>query len=224
MLKTYEKELAINGPLITTNGAVIIDSRDDKIAWSKSIDRQITLDILHFASINSYDYAVLTGDTCYFSPKSILIQRFQLYNTLALSKNLPTIPLVYLNGSNSIIENQVYKILLKEKPHRQNKEIYQYLKQIETVNFTHSGEGLLDIMPAGVDKGLGVRELRRLLGAEKEEVCVFGDYLNDLPMFGEAGMAIAMDNAHDILKRNAMVITDHHDSDGVAKAIHKYIL
>jgi hydroxymethylpyrimidine pyrophosphatase-like HAD family hydrolase len=79
-------------------------------------------------------------------------------------------------------------------------------------------------MKAHVDKGTGVVELRDFLGVEKAEVCVFGDYLNDLPMFFEAGFPIAMGNAHESLKGNALFVTDHYDDDGIAKAIHEYIL
>ena len=80
------------------------------------------------------------------------------------------------------------------------------------------------MLPAGVNKGVGVKQLRRILGIKKEEICVFGDYTNDLPMFAEAGFPIAMENALCELKENALLIADHHDNDGVAQAMYQYIL
>jgi Cof subfamily protein (haloacid dehalogenase superfamily) len=224
MLKIYEKELEINGPLITTNGAVIFDSRDDRVVWSRHIDRQISLEILNFAKDQGYDYCALTGKDCYFSPNSIRIQRFTQYNQLAIAQNLPMMSLVYLNGDNDVIEGEIYKILIDENQPGQIKEAFQFLKTFDSIDVTSSEKGLLDILPAGVNKGVGVRQLRHILGVQKEGICVFGDYLNDLPMFNEAGLSIAMDNAHQELKDNALVITDHYDDDGVAQAIHKYIL
>lgn len=224
MLRTYEKQLGIIGPLITTNGAVIFDSRDDRVVWSRHIDRQISLEILNFSKEQGYDYCALTGKDCYFSPNSTRIQRFHQYNDLAVAQNLPVMSLVYLNGDNQVIEGDVYKILIDENQPGQIQQAFQYLKNFDSIDVTSSEKGLLDVLPAGVNKGVGVRQLRQILGVQKEEICVFGDYLNDLSMFDEAGLPIAMDNAHQKLKDNALVITDHYDDDGVAQAIYKYIL
>ncbi len=49
-----------------------------------------------------------------------------------------------------------------------------------------------DIIPEGVDKGAGVRELCRLLGEEPERCTAVGDHTNDLPMFRAVGRAIAV--------------------------------
>jgi hydroxymethylpyrimidine pyrophosphatase-like HAD family hydrolase len=62
------------------------------------------------------------------------------------------------------------------------------------------------------------------MGIEKEEICVFGDYDNDLPMFREAGLSVAMGNARQEVKDLADIVTSANDDDGVAEAIRKYIL
>ena len=224
MLKTYQKDLAIDGPLITTNGAAIVDSRDNKLLWSRPVDRSTSLRILDFAREKHYDYSALTGEACYFSPNSVRIRKFHQYNHIALAQGSPPIPLTYLNGDNRVVEGEIFKILIDERNPGELFEASAFLSTIEGINFTNSEQGLLDIMTANVDKGMGVIQLRRILGVKKEEICVFGDYVNDLPMFREAGFNIAMENAHDTLKEQAHYVTNHHDEDGVAKAIYKYIL
>jgi hydroxymethylpyrimidine pyrophosphatase-like HAD family hydrolase len=62
------------------------------------------------------------------------------------------------------------------------------------------------------------------MGLGKEEICVFGDYDNDLSMFREAGLAIAMGNACAEAKDLADIVTSTNDEDGVAEAIERYIL
>jgi Cof subfamily protein (haloacid dehalogenase superfamily) len=224
MLKTYQHAIAINGPIITTNGAAIVDARNDEILWDQHINPAIAAKILNFAKEHNYDYSVLTGNECFFSPNSIRIERFHQYNTQAASRGLPTIPLIYLNGNQNVIGRNIYKILIDENQPEKFKKAFNFLKSVEGINFTCSEAGLLDMLPAGVNKGVGVRELRRILGLKKEEVCVFGDYTNDLPMFAEAGFPIAMENALNELKENALLVTGHHDDDGVAQAMYKYIL
>lgn len=224
MLKTYQNAISINGPIITTNGAAIVDARNDEILWDQHINPAIADKILSFAKHHSYDYSVVTGKECFFSPNSIRIQRFHQYNNQAAAQELPTIPLIYLNGNHNVIQSNIYKILIDENHPEKFKKAFHFLKSIDGINFTCSEAGLLDIIPAGVNKGMGVKQLRRILGLKKEEVCVFGDYTNDLPMFAEAGFPIAMKNALDELKENALLVTGHHDDDGVAQAMYKYIL
>jgi Cof subfamily protein (haloacid dehalogenase superfamily) len=224
MLKTYQNAISINGPIITTNGAAIVDARNDDILWDQHIRPAIAEKILYFARQHNYDYSILTGKECFFSPNSVRIQRFQQYNTQAAFQGLPTIPLIYLNGNQNAIESNIYKILIDENHPEKFKKAYHFLESIDGINFTCSEAGLLDMLPAGVNKGVGVKQLRRILGIKKEEICVFGDYTNDLPMFAEAGFPIAMENALDELKENALLIADHHDNDGVAQAMYQYIL
>jgi len=224
MLKTYQNAISINGPIITTNGAAIVDARNDDILWDQHIRPAIAEKILYFARQHNYDYSILTGKECFFSPNSVRIQRFQQYNTQAAFQGLPTIPLIYLNGNQNAIESNIYKILIDENQPEKFKKAYRFLESIDGINFTCSEAGLLDMLPAGVNKGVGVKQLRRILGIKKEEICVFGDYTNDLPMFAEAGFPIAMENALCELKENALLIADHHDNDGVAQAMYQYIL
>lgn len=59
-----------------------------------------------------------------------------------------------------------------------------------------SGEHWYDIMGPEVDKGVALGALRRSLGVNREQTVVFGDYLNDLGMMGQATHTFAMANAH----------------------------
>jgi hydroxymethylpyrimidine pyrophosphatase-like HAD family hydrolase len=50
-----------------------------------------------------------------------------------------------------------------------------------------------------------------------------GDGLNDLPMIEYAGLGVAMENAHALVRKRADFVTKSCDEDGVAYAIDKYI-
>lgn len=49
-----------------------------------------------------------------------------------------------------------------------------------------------DIIPAGVDKGAGLRELCRMLDFSPDDTVAVGDHDNDLPMFEAAGLSIGI--------------------------------
>ena len=86
MLGTYVRDLEIKGPLISTNGAAIIDTRDRKLLWSRPVDRKIAFEIMDYAKQQGFDYSALTGDTCYFSPNSTRIRWFWQYNEIAAAR------------------------------------------------------------------------------------------------------------------------------------------
>lgn len=77
----------------------------------------------------------------------------------------------------------------------------------------------LEIMPLGVDKGLGLRQLAEHLHLDRSQVMAIGDGGNDEGMLRYAGLAVAMGNANDHLKALAHRVTADNDHDGVAKAV-----
>ena len=77
----------------------------------------------------------------------------------------------------------------------------------------------LEIMPLGVDKGLGLRQLTEHLGLDRSEVMAIGDGGNDEGMLCYAGLAVAMGNANDYIQSLCHRVTDDNDHDGVANAV-----
>ena len=77
----------------------------------------------------------------------------------------------------------------------------------------------LEIMPLGVDKGLGLRQLAEHLHLERSQVMAIGDGGNDEGMLRYAGLAVAMGNANDYVKSLAHRVTADNDHDGVAMAV-----
>lgn len=72
------------------------------------------------------------------------------------------------------------------------------------------------------DKYRGIRVLMDILHAPKSDVVVFGDGNNDIRMFQDAPISIAMGNAIDELKEIATFVTHRSDEDGIAHACHHF--
>jgi Cof subfamily protein (haloacid dehalogenase superfamily) len=82
---------------------------------------------------------------------------------------------------------------------------------------TQAGLGYVEITAPGVDKGSGLAVVADELGIGAQDVCVFGDMPNDVPMFTWAGWRrIAVANAHPEVLALADEITASNDDDGVA--------
>lgn len=71
----------------------------------------------------------------------------------------------------------------------------------------------MDIMDPSVHKGVAVRALMTALGVGADQTIIFGDYLNDLEMLGEATYSYAMANAHPrVLERARFLAPANHDN------------
>ena len=82
----------------------------------------------------------------------------------------------------------------------------------------------LDITHPDADKGKAAGALARLLDVPLGAMACLGDMSNDLPMFAIAGLAIAMGNASDAVKRAAHATTPANDAGGWGAAIDRYVL
>ena len=62
------------------------------------------------------------------------------------------------------------------------------------VHHTYSSRRYVEFVPAGVDKGAGLRALAALLGIDMSETVAVGDAANDLAMIQAAGLGVGVAN------------------------------
>jgi Cof subfamily protein (haloacid dehalogenase superfamily) len=89
---------------------------------------------------------------------------------------------------------------------------------------TRSQDYYLDITHPGANKGEGILLLSELLDIPTSEIATIGDADNDVSMFQQSGLSIAMGNAVPEVQKQAMFVAGTNEHEGFAKAIHKYIL
>ena len=78
----------------------------------------------------------------------------------------------------------------------------------------------LDCMPAGMSKGVGIRQLTEKLGLTPENVMAFGDYENDREMLEYSYHSYAMKNAFpDILKVARYTTEYSNNENGVIRTL-----
>lgn len=82
----------------------------------------------------------------------------------------------------------------------------------------------LEISAKGIDKGIGLEKLCEYRQITLDETIVVGDADNDIGAMKKAGLAVAMDNANENIKKLADVIVSDNDHDGCVEAIEKYLL
>lgn len=71
-------------------------------------------------------------------------------------------------------------------------------------------------------KGYGIKILQQQLGISKQQCIAIGDDENDLEMFDQVHMAVAMGNAKENVKSAANEITLNCDEDGATVFLEQY--
>lgn len=93
----------------------------------------------------------------------------------------------------------------------------------EGLAVNHMGADAVEIAPAGADKGVGLQWLCARLGIDAADVTVFGDEINDIPMFRVAGHRVAVENGNPLLKAAADEVAPPNSQDGVAQVIERLL-
>lgn len=81
------------------------------------------------------------------------------------------------------------------------------------------GQWYLELLPSGCDKGSAVAYVNRYLAISKEHAMSFGDGGNDLDMFKETGIRIAVENAEQEILEAADFICAPPAGDGIYKEL-----
>jgi len=82
----------------------------------------------------------------------------------------------------------------------------------------------LDVTHPDANKGTVVKRLSKLLSIPTDEIATMGDMPNDVLMFRDSGLSIAMGNASAEVQAQADLVTDSYADEGFAKAIERFIL
>lgn len=202
--------------VISDNGASIFNYETNTKIFESKIDFIVLKNIWNFAMNNNIN---ITYNSTY--------KRFKSKNS-----NKEAVIISNIEG----LEDDITQIVVDTNNYENIKSLENFIKdnynQLEIKNFwsrytEDSKEKLfeMDIANKFNSKGNAINELLKWLNIDKKYAMCFGDQMNDLSMFQNCGIKIAMNNGNEQLKRNADFVTTYNNNEnGVAMFIEKYIL
>lgn len=117
----------------------------------------------------------------------------------------------------------VEKINLLFTNEMEKEMVYEQIQNLP-VSFTSITPYALEINANGVSKAQGLKKLCEHIGVEMSECIAIGDAENDIELIRRAGLGLAVKNAQKEVLDVADAVVPSNDDDGVASAIHKYLL
>ncbi|NDI33846.1 Cof-type HAD-IIB family hydrolase [Chengkuizengella sediminis] len=216
-------------PLVLYNGALLYDPVCQKLIDGNFLDTQISNEIIGIGEQNGISPFLFLLDA---DDKERVYHRklnrscdFQFFDSRPNDSRFKKVtPLLFPEDSKTIIVAFI-------GTYEEVSPIYQSVKnKFEDQIHIHFMEDsyitnnyFLEFSHPLANKKRGLELWCEHVECNTEDVLVFGDNLNDIGMFEEAGSKIAVQNAHEQLKKLACEVIDHHDKDTVAKYISRIV-
>ena len=217
-VERYQKQLGIQGPVITYNGAMILDSADGCVLYKQELEADDARLVLE-AGLNYDTTMCIWSDNKLFGNK--LNDRIQEY-----SQPTKVTPLL-MPSTGQLLAQGITKILWYDdtlKIQQIEKEL-QNTAPFHNVTFCTSKPFYLEFFNSQVSKAAAIDRIGELYGFTPDQTIAIGDGFNDLSMIQHAALGAAMANAPEGVKEYADYITARtNNEDGVAEVLGKYIL
>ena len=185
--------------------------------------------ILHEFTVDSD----LTRRVCKFAQKHRLFLNLYIHGKLMGIEDPELRPLAdfYTNHTGAPYEffssyEEVWDLpsikLLIVSPNEEHREevMAKLFQELGPINAFRSNPEFCEILPTGVNKGVGLQALCEELGVPMSEVIAFGDSENDVEMLSMAGCGIAVANSRDSAKTAACKVSQWtNEEDCVAQEL-----
>ena len=218
----YSSIIDIKSPIISSNGAVIVDSNKE-IIFEKHINEDLVESIADIGEKSGLYYHFYTEDSFYSNQYDEEIIDF--YNPKGIKEEEKVEFNLYKDIKDVLDKNiKIYKFIFIDNDPKKLYKLREELESIKNINICSSSKNNIEVMSQEVSKGDSLSTLCKMLKISRKEVIAIGDNENDLSMIEFAGLGVAMGNGTQKIKELADIITCNNDEDGVAKIIEKYIL
>lgn len=210
---------------ITTNGARIVDIKEQKVIYEALLSPEKIKEILRvFEKYDAYKDIFCDG-TGYASRKDW--ERLEEYIDTPSAVDYVRKSRMPVDSLDEILarKGQLFdKAQAVFKTIEDKEKALEEVQKIEGITATWAYDYNIEVNACGVNKGTGLLQLGEMLGIKREEIMACGDGRNDMEMLREAGFGVAVENAIEEVKKAADYITDTNENEGVAKAIAKFVL
>jgi Cof subfamily protein (haloacid dehalogenase superfamily) len=216
-VQSFCRQLEIDGPMICTNGAQVWGSPHGPVWAHHAIPQDAAMAIARLADERGWELSITVGSTTYWQQRP-----GQALGPIAPGiVVVPTCVDAIVGAPVRILANQPDAIAGIRATCRRRLSDRCFA---ETYYASDGSEHSLGVFALRADKGTALALVCERLGVDKAQAVAIGDNPNDLPMFAQAGVSVAMGNAPDHVKQAANAVAPSNDEEGVAWAIERFVL
>jgi len=214
----YAMQLGIDVPLITYQGALVKNSLSGEVLYYKPVPGELAHEIMNIFKDCGVHYHSYFDDRLVMETLS---EEGKAYSLLA------GVEATVVNDlAESLETNDAMKIMAISRDEEKLLAMERHLKSsyADKLHITRSKPHFLEVMHPEADKSKALEVIARHYKIDREEVMAIGDSYNDMEMIKWAGVGVAMGNAVQALQDRADFVTASNIEEGVAAALHRFIL
>lgn len=215
-MTAYAKELQLdNSFMISYNGAVITDLKEDKVIFEQTLTQEQIHEL--------YDYSLKSNThiITYVDGKIVSETNSEF---IEIEKNITGLEHNKVLSFKDEVQSSAVKCILLEEP--------SYLKEVEKdlkaamphLSVSMSKPFFLEVAQNGIDKAASIKILAEKLDIHQSEIIAVGNAGNDLTMIEYAGLGVWVDNVDPELRDKGDVIVASNNNHGVAEVVRRFIL
>lgn len=240
-MKKFSLELGIDDFLIAGNGACVFDIQKNENIYESFVPKEKALQIIQVCKENSIFFNVYTNVGIITESLNYNVKVFHNENNFRPDDKRTNI-LVVDNIEEYVNKNEfkILKIIICDENQIIFNNIIGKLKEIENVevlDVEHMSRKIIrigneehvieyfytEVTNANTNKWSALKFLTQKLGIKEDEIVCIGDNMNDYEMITKCGLGITMQKSALEKLNIAAYVTEDNNSDGVAKAIYKFI-
>lgn len=213
-IRPLAEALGLDAPFAAFNGGLIITA-DGKTMAASTLPPAVTVRIKEIANNLDLDVWLYDEIDWWASQHTAFVEREEHTSGFC----------AVFEGYAEQLARPLHKLTVVGKPDNVAVAEVRILGELGSeVSASRSKPRFLDVTSYGWHKGAVVGRMAEVFGTMPDRVAVIGDGPNDVVMFEQAGLSIAMGQAVDAVRERADVITTSNDDEGWAKGITKYVL
>ncbi|MCR6545360.1 Cof-type HAD-IIB family hydrolase [Dehalobacterium formicoaceticum] len=212
----FAQELNLDLPLITYEGALIKTSHTQEVIRHRPLPVDLAKEIITIGDQEHLSVNVYVDDEIYVHRETEAVQDYS---------RMVRVPYTKVDHLQSFLEQPPTKVIYIGEEERLLRLWGELKEQFgDQAYITKSTPHFLEFTHPQATKGNGIQVLSQILNIKQEEIMAFGDNFNDLSLLSSAGLAVAMENGREELKKEADFVTSSNREDGVAQAIEQFVL
>jgi len=216
--KPLADELEIELPLILTNGGML-QTRHEEMLSKTTLPLDATRQVIEICEVRGADLVVYIDNGIYLKEMNENI--YPIYSNVVSG--------LFEVGEWDVITGKLAhanKCLVVDSFVRENLiEIGGIFEEALKgwVDILHTSTSLVEVMPKGVTKEVGIRKLADSMGIPLREIMAFGDFNNDVEILAAVGLGLAVENASSRAKTAADLVIGSVEEHGPAKFLQELL-
>lgn len=203
--------------IITSNGAYGYDYKNNKCIYKNPMKKDSCIEIYNLAKRNNVNF-IMNTENGRVSTKERGVEK----------ENILSEPIELF-----LEKIDVMQCLIQDSSFEKIRDLKPDVEKIKYVGIKNQSKSLTnpyekprnityyDIADEKTSKGYGVKNMCKALHIDLKYAVSIGDDYNDISMFKETGLSIAMGNANNEVKTYAKYITKTNNENGVAYVLEK---